>query len=397
MKTTKLLPIIFGRVTESLNYKQRSIVQATEDHHKSTYDSLATAKRPKCFICGKVLFNHDNLLIHMENEHKRFINDKLRQNPQETYAQIFKNRTVKPSKTDSELRWDNGLKVDLRPGPHYGNWYDFKKESGGSPIKAIKEHFGVETFEALEIAIKILENTSIEATENNTNFPTDSEEMKKLEAEVQVMKQNKCQLAQDFWQKSVPLQGTLGQVYLSKRGISDSIHEKLNLKFLKLDKDNMILVPILDCQRNVQGVQRIYLTETGQKIAKMTLGNLKGNAGLIQDGSKGQVLVIAEGPETAASIATVFQGPILASLSLGNMKNMCGIIQSWQPKKVIIAADFDGEHFEATEESAIEKLSLDLNNAGIKVVIKRPEGFTKCDWNDVLVQKGIDEIRKEFS
>ena len=159
----------------------------------------------------------------------------------------------------------------------------------------------------------------------------------------------------------------------------------------------MILVPILDSQRNVQGVQRIYLTETGQKIAKMTLGNLKGNAGLIQDGPKGQVLVIAEGPETAASIATVFQGPILASLSLGNMKNMCGIIQSWQPKKVIIAADFDGEHFEATEESAIEKLSLELNNAGMKVVIKRPEGFTKCDWNDVLVQKGIEGIRKEFS
>ena len=47
------------------------------------------------------------------------------------------------------------------------------------------------------------------------------------------------------------------------------------------------------------------------KQGKFTLGALKNNVGLIQNGPTGQILVIAEGPETAASIATIFEGTFL--------------------------------------------------------------------------------------
>ena len=332
------------------------------------------------------------------------INDKLRQNPEQTYGRIFQDRTFK-RKTEDQLRWSGGLIVTMTPGPHYGLWYDFKKEVGGSPIRAIMEHFGVDERDAIEVALKFLKDDPDLFLEK-IDFSTKNETMEKMKKEIQVAKQNNVQAAQDLWHRSVPIKGTLGQVYLSKfRRIPQFLHEKLAFRFLQMDnKDKMVLIPILDSQRTVQGVQRIFLSEEGKKLGKFTLGALKNNAGLIQDGSDdGQVLVIAEGPETAASIATIFEGPILASLSLGNMKNLAEIvIQTWKPRQVIIAADFDGEKelFEdGHEEVAIVSLTNELQKAGIEVVIKRPLalGSMKCDWNDVLVQQGIEGIKKEFS
>ena len=338
------------------------------------------------------------------------INDKLRQNPEATYGRIFQDRIFK-HKTDDQLRWSGGLVVTLTPGPHYGQWYDFKKEVGGSPIRAIMENLGVDECDAIEVGLKFLQDDPDLFLEK-IDFSTKNETMEKMKKDIQVTKQNNVQLAQDLWHKSVPIKGTLGQVYLSKfRGIPEFVHEKLAFRFLQTDNNDkysyktssMVLIPILDSKRTVQGVQRIFLSEEGKKLGKFTLGALKNNAGLIQDGSVGQVLVIAEGPETAASIATIFEGPILASLSLGNMKNMAEIvIQTWKPRQVIIAADFDGEKelFEdGHEEVAIVSLTKELQKANIEVVIKRPLalGSTKCDWNDILVQHGIEGIKKEFS
>ena len=338
------------------------------------------------------------------------INDKLRQNPEATYGRIFQDRIFK-HKTDDQLRWSGGLVVTLTPGPHYGHWYDFKKEVGGSPIRAIMENLGVDECDAIEVGLKFLQDDPDLFLEK-IDFSTKNETMEKMKKNIQVTKQNNVQLAQDLWHKSVPIKGTLGQVYLSKfRRIPEFVHEKLAFRFLQTDNNDkysykvssMVLIPILDSTITVQGVQRIFLSEEGKKLGKFTLGALKNNAGLIQDGSVGQVLVIAEGPETAASIATIFEGPILASLSLGNMKNMAEIlIQTWKPRQVIIAADFDGEKelFEdGHEEVAIVSLTKELQKANIEVVIKRPLalGSTKCDWNDILVQHGIEGIKKEFS
>ena len=113
------------------------------------------------------------------------------------------------------------------------------------------------------------------------------------------------------------------------------------------------------------------------------------------------VLVIAEGPETAASLAdaTFAVGnkiPILASLSLGNMQNMKSVIvDHWKPKKVIIAADNDNEE---NLPQVISDLENFLRNSGIEVVIAIPqlESRTKCDWNDVLKAHGRDYLRNIF-
>ena len=107
-------------------------------------------------------------------------------------------------------------------------------------------------------------------------------------------------------------------------------------------------------------------------------------------------LVIAEGPETAASFVGPIEAvkneiPILASLSLSNLKNLHGLISEfWQPKKVIIAADND-----KTDKNlkTLTHLKVHLEKSGIEATILTPESEEKCDWNDVLIQKGPNFIK----
>jgi len=168
-----------------------------------------------------------------------------------------------------------------------------------------------------------------------------------------------------------------------------------------------IVVPVENAKSEIVAVQRIYLNpNTGKKAAdkaKFTLGDLKGHAAIIHRGKIGaDKLVIAEGPETAASIADAIDAvkneiPILASLSLGNLENLKDLIADhWKPKRVIIAADNDNDE---NLPQAISELENFLRKRGIEVAISIPqlETGTKCDWNDVLKAHGTDHLRNIFS
>ena len=138
---------------------------------------------------------------------------------------------------------------------------------------------------------------------------------------------------------------------------------------------------------------------------KITFGVLKGNAAVIH---RGQVhpdkLIIAEGPETAASLiepldAIKKKRPVLASLSLSNVRNLRDLIANfWKPQEVIIAADNDGDNEAATKSSSvnfdimIEELAVKHD---IKCTVKKPL-ISKHDWNDVLKASGSGCIKKQF-
>ena len=64
------------------------------------------------------------------------ITNKLRQDPTETYLNIF-GPGVKAT-TKDQIRWPDGLVVDIREeSTKRGLWYDFKNNVGGGPIQAI--------------------------------------------------------------------------------------------------------------------------------------------------------------------------------------------------------------------------------------------------------------------
>ena len=193
-----------------------------------------------------------------------------------------------------------------------------------------------------------------------------------------------------------------------------------------------ILAPIENKNKELVGIQRIYLDpETGQKPSfmkksKFSLGELKGNVAVIYRGrckqtadkckqttntEKPQKVIIAEGPETAASLIDVLDDdkniPVLASLSLGNFATLGDILAHMLNGKqtadfkckptVIIAADNDGDDNE--ESKSIKKLQKTLKQHEIDLEIKRPKllpSSDKTDWNDILLHNGYDNMKKIF-
>ena len=152
-------------------------------------------------------------------------------------------------------------------------------------------------------------------------------------------------------------------------------------------------------------MQRIYLDpKTGgknpqmqqAKMVKFSKGVITGSAVLVQKGMRGSPLYIAEGFETAGSIAmAVSHATVIASLGIDNMKNLDGIIKKYQSKNVIIAADNDGEN--ANTHKKISTIIEGYQNKGVDIKAIYPKMLEgkKTDWNDVLLKKGVQEIKNQ--
>jgi len=134
-------------------------------------------------------------------------------------------------------------------------------------------------------------------------------------------------------------------------------------------------------------------------------GDLKGNAAVIYKGGQVPIdkVVVAEGPETAASVVLAVNAienniPVLASLSLGNLANLSSIVLArWRPKIVIIAADNDGNSDK--NDDAIVKFKSVLEEHNVRVQVKMPKlakNVSKIDWNDVLVKQGLARLKSVF-
>ena len=357
------------------------------------------------------------------------IYEKLRKNPVETYKAIF-GPEVK-SVSESEMRYPDGLVVTL-DGHHKGHWYSFTKGVGGGPLKAIKDANQLDLVEAAKLGAKI---AGLNADDVRNFLVSDKLDIippakPRNQNDHRIERKRHEEVARDLWMKSVPLKGTVGEVYLEKhRNLPKRIISKLAFKFLdegttyaefeKTSQDYvekstmapMILVPVEDSEGQVVGVQRIYVNKkTGAKLAKrhkFSKGNLKGNAAVVFRGNpNSEVLYLAEGPETAATVGLgcgAFENfnPVLASLSIGNIVNMASAIgEFWAPKKVVIAADNDGPVASANAALIFKRLSDQLMASyKIPVFIVQPElepGCDKIDFNDVLSQRRVDALQRQL-
>ena len=338
------------------------------------------------------------------------INEALMSCPETSYPSIF---GEPKSKNTQELRYSGGLVVILK-GDSRGLWYDFVEGKGGSPIQAIMRERGVDFLDALKIGSEI-------AGINNYDFkmaPTRSAPTQNQSKNLNDLK-NKSQIVKSIWGAGIDLKGTLAERYLKEhRGIE---LDNLDARFLpkgashidlkegqiinRVNKIPAIVYAARDSKGDLTGLQRIYLDpKTGgknpqmqqAKMVKLSKGVITGSAVLVQKGMRGSPLYIAEGFETAGSIAmAVSHATVIASLGIDNMKNLDGIIKKYQSKNVIIAADNDGEN--ANTHKKISTIIESYQNKGVDIKAIYPEMLEgkKTDWNDVLLKKGVQEIKNQ--
>lgn len=331
-------------------------------------------------------------------------------NPERTYQAIF----GEPKKIDSkEMRYEGGLIVSLK-GSKAGMWFDFSGGQGGGPIQAIMRERGMDFKEALHVA------ADLAGTKESPIYMPINPYPKKSKYNEQQELKNKIKSALSIVQGTQPLKDTLGEKYLKEhRGIDTPCD--LNFTFWpkgarwldvndegtlyeKVNKIPAIVLAAQNEKKEITGVQRIYLDErtAGKNSfmgkAKLSKGYMKGSAGIIQIGRKHGELYIAEGPETAASVAMANpKATVLASCGIANIQNLGKLIKNFEPNRVIISGDNDGnaKTLDTTKMAAIA-LKKDGINAEV-IFPNKINGLDKTDWNDVLKKQGISELIRQLS
>lgn len=218
-----------------------------------------------------------------------------------------------------------------------------------------------------------------------------------------------------LWKNSKDLKGTLGEVYLSKRGILPQDHptslrfhpqvdyyqkDKVTKKVSLIGKFPAILCPIKNSEGVLVSLHRIYLSETGDKLfsgesefdSKKMMSHWKdinGSSIRLYPLKGSTVMGVAEGVETACAAYAVSRMPVWAGINATLMSQMD------IPKeisKVVIWADKDSSK---RGEAAAETLAEVLEAKGISVEIYYPfvalaEGEKGFDWLDVLNIQGVN-------
>jgi len=115
-----------------------------------------------------------------------------------------------------------------------------------------------------------------------------------------------------------------------------------------------------------------------------------------------EVLHVAEGYATAASIGMALGVPVLVSFNTGNLEKIAAIIASlpFQPKTVVICADNDnkspgvnpGMHSARAARSA-----LIASGVSCRIVAPPAAEGTSCDWNDFHCSFGLERLREALT
>jgi conjugative transfer relaxase protein TraI len=344
------------------------------------------------------------------------INDILMTNPVETYTAIF----GEPKRvSNSIIEYSGGLKVSIK-GSKSGLWNHFGEMKGGAPIQAIMHANNVTFKEALVIASSLCG----ERTFNELNTIKKSIEPQLSSDESKA----KAQLsAQSIWKGTEPLANSLAETYLKTHrgiaeisGLKDMRYWPVGAKWKKLNEEGVLVesvnkIPALviaarNSEQQISAVQRIYLDKnTGNKNkfmleakrAKLSCGVMKGSAGMIQKGNANGRIYIAEGPETAASVAMADpKSTVFVSFGVNNIANLSGVISRLNPRDVVIAADNDHKNdIGKSSKDTTEIAAKALRDTGIKTLVIYPKSLEenrKTDWNDVLIKDGVESIRKQL-
>lgn len=199
--------------------------------------------------------------------------------------------------------------------------------------------------------------------------------------------------AVQIWKQSVPIAGTLGEVYLASRGITrwpPSVRFThtwwwCNYETGEVSPELPALVGMVQREDGFSGIQRIFLRHDGtgkaalgRGKAKLSLGGVRGGA--LRLGPVAPTIYVCEGPEDGLSLAQELPG-ISVWVALGTA-NMPQIRYPDTVRKVVICAQNDKAGDRATDAAAEA-----LADQGYMVDVRRPRPEFK-DWNDQL--RGIE-------
>jgi hypothetical protein len=212
----------------------------------------------------------------------------------------------------------------------------------------------------------------------------------------------KADQAQSSWNESRDIGGTLAESYLRSRGITCPLpptlcfHPRLWHFGAKTALPAMVsaIAGVPGSDGVVRSAHWTFLDPRGGKAKvdpdKMMRGKALGGAVRVTNAGPDSWLVVAEGIETALSLACGLlptKATIWAALNTSGMKGL--VLPEGRAKKLVVAADFDPIDLKTGKRpgtAAAEQLAHRAREAGWEVRILYPKDGLG-DFNDELMQK----------
>jgi conjugative transfer relaxase protein TraI len=313
----------------------------------------------------------------------------------------------KPNKKFSNndiLRY--GKKGSLVINLESGLWYSHESDEGGNVFDLIQKEEGLSDFKAvLQYASDFVGHVPWPTKPSSTLLP------KKDKASSDEKPSGMREYAKILHGVSKPLTGTLGECYLQKhRHLRQFAHA--DLRFLPYIStyhgDEKTSVPALlafakDHAGEVHHVQVIRLDpKTGNKdqhsnIQKQTYGSSRGYAiELNHQADKQSVTYLTEGIETGLSILeSNKKAHVLAVLGKSNFAN---IKLDTLADEVVLCLDHDGVSTYTNDlvERAVHR--LEASGKVVRLILPEADNLHyDGDFNDVLKEKGVDELSQQLN
>lgn len=217
----------------------------------------------------------------------------------------------------------------------------------------------------------------------------------------------RLQAVQKIVSGAKPVAGTLAERYLrAHRGIEGTLNSKAilyhpNLKnWMTQSTHPALLVLARDKDNKVCGLQAIFLDpKTANKadlgkLTKLSRG-FTSEGSMIHQGHPGGKVAMAEGAETALSIATAHPDwTVYMTFGVQNFEKVAARAAS---SGIVICADNDGLH--SGTDKAVKKAAEKIVASGKEVSIAlpdKPANVKKYDFNDVLKKSGVEATRNNL-
>jgi len=190
--------------------------------------------------------------------------------------------------------------------------------------------------------------------------------------------------ARAIWNRAKPAQA---HPYLTRKGVT--------AHGLRQDRRGNLLVPMRDVEGRLWGVQTI--TADGGKLY-MAGGKKQGTHALLGELRPGQLLVIAEGFATAATMREVTDVAVAVAFDSGNLAEVARAYRARDPAlPIVIAADND-HHLPRKEVplpnvGEVKAIAAAQEVGGVVLQPAFAATDAGTDWNDYAAQHGKDAVR----
>ncbi|EFV1194916.1 hypothetical protein HRO40_001724 [Campylobacter jejuni] len=197
--------------------------------------------------------------------------------------------------------------------------------------------------------------------------------------------------------------------YLKKKGFDENF-------YLKQDNKGSLLIPLKDENGKLWSVQRIF--PNGDKIIGVIKTQEEKEQGIEYSAKKSgcfhligaknleycKEFIIAEGFATAATIYKALNKPVIMGIDAGNLSKIVETLKNkFQNTPITLIADNDKKReLKGLSNVGVETAKeIQQRFSDIKVIIPKisdqEAGQGVSDFNDIFLNKGLDEVKKQLN